>query len=159
MHDYRPPQQTVTARVYTGAGWLEGTFHLARLRTFPEYLSHHTWYPVTNVVMARVGTMPFLALTQQEALLVAPTPVMPHLVNDELVPTKATLLFPGGAIDGTLDVPAGLRLSDFVARTVGFLPARDANVRVWTDPGAQFFESVLVNPARLVGVTEPEVPR
>jgi hypothetical protein len=62
-------------------------------------------------------------------------------------------------IDGTLDVPAGLRLSDFVARTVGFLPARDANVRVWTDPGAQFFESVLVNPARLVGVTEPEVPR
>jgi len=103
--------------------------------------------------------VPFLAWPRQEPLLVAPTHVVPHLVNDELVPTKATLLLPGGAIDGILEVPGGMRLSDFVARTVGFLPVRDANVRVWADPGPQFFERVLVNPARLVGVTEPEVPR
>lgn len=159
MNDYRPPQQTVTARVFTGAGWLEGTFHLAKLHALPDYLAHHTWYPLTNVVMSRVGTMPFLALTRQEALLVAPTHVQPHLVTDELTPTTATLLFPGGSVDGTLDVPAGMRLSDFVARAAGFLPVRDANVRVWADAGAQFFDRVLINPSRLVGVTEPEVPR
>lgn len=158
MSEYRPQQQQISARVLTGSGWLEGTFHLPRANAFQEFLGHHSWYPLTNVVISRVGTVPFLELSRLETLLVSspPLPVGPNI--EELVPHKATLLFPGGAIDGTLELPSGLRLSDFVGRTTGFVAVRQANVRVWADTGAHFFDRLLVNAARLVAVTEPEVP-
>ncbi len=71
MSDYHPPQQTVSGRILTSAGWLEGSLHLAKLHSLAEYLSHHAWYPMTDVVLARVGTMPFFALRRDETLLVS----------------------------------------------------------------------------------------
>lgn len=157
MSTYRPPQQQLAARVFTGAGWLEGTFHLAQKHAFPEYLAHHTWYPLTDVVMAKLGTLPFLALAREETFVVAPQSEAPAL-SEGYVSTKATLLMPGGAIDGVIELAPGLRLSDLVTRSAGFLLVKQANVRVWADAGAHYFEWLLVNPQRLVGVTEPEQP-
>jgi len=71
---------------------------------------------------------------------------------------KATLLLPSGVVDGTLWLPTALRLSDFVERATGFLHVHEANVKLWADSAAVYFEDVLINPRRLVGVTELEGP-
>jgi len=149
----QPEQQTLKARVLTGAGWLEGTFHLPKRHAFADYLAHHPWYPMTDVVMAKVGLMPFFALAQHEVLLVAAGP-LERASTLEHRSVKATLLLTVGAVDGILDLPASLRLSDFVERTTSFVHVRDANVKVWADPAAAWFDELLVNPRRLVGVTE-----
>ncbi len=153
---YQPQQQTVAARVLSGAGWLEGVFHVPKLHAFGDYLAHHPWYPMTNVVMAKVGTMPFFALTQGETFLVgapsAPGPSPEHRT------VKATLLLPSGVVDGTLELPASLRLSDYVERTTGFIHVREANVKLWADNAAVWFDALWINPRRLVGVTELEGP-
>ena len=150
--------RAAAARVFTGAGWLEGTFHLGKLDSFAEYLAHHTWYPMTEVAMTKVGMMPFFALAREATVLVAPRHDVPQLVGGPRQPLKATLIFQGGSIDATVELPANLRLSDFVGRAVGFLPVRNATVRVWADHGAQSYERLFVNPARLVGVTEQGLP-
>lgn len=154
---YQPQQQTVAARVLSGAGWLEGVFHVPKLHAFGDYLAHHPWYPMTNVVMAKVGTMPFFALTQGETFLVSvAAPLAPGPSEHRAV--KATLLLPSGVVDGTLWLPTALRLSDFVERATGFLRVHEANVKLWADSAAVYFEDVLINPRRLVGVTELEGP-
>ncbi len=160
MNSTHPPQQAVHARVLTGAGWLEGQFHLAKLHAFSEYLAHHGWYPLTDVVMAKVGLLPFLELSQRETLLVAvPPEAIPPPSPLERHDVSATLLLPGGSVDGTLALATSLRLSDFVQHTTGFIHVKKANVKVWADNAALYFEDLLVNPQRLVGVTEPETSK
>lgn len=160
MSDYHPPQQTVSGRILTSAGWLEGSLHLAKLHSLAEYLSHHAWYPMTDVVLARVGTMPFFALRRDETLLVSThQPPPKESLPASATQTRVTLLFPGGAVDGLVAVPPGLRLFDFVTRTTSFVQVAEANVHVWADTSAVFLGHLLVNPGRLVGVTEVELPR
>ncbi|MFZ5438964.1 MAG: hypothetical protein ACOZQL_03090 [Myxococcota bacterium] len=155
-----PPLQTLRARVLTGAGWLEGSFHLGKVSGLGDYLANHDWYPLTDVVMTKVGTMPFLALSKREtSLVVAPddTVAAAHQVEHKVVST--TLLLPDGSVDGKLELAANMRLSDYVDRAKGFMLVEGANVKVWADPLAHYFEKLYVNPARLVGVTEPETPK
>ncbi len=153
-------QSTVRARVLTGAGWLEGNLHLPKSQGLADFLSQHAWYAMTDVVISKVGTLPFFALSRNETLLVASSDVAPAPAppTDERR-LAATLLLTAGAVDGTLSLATGVRLSDFVERTQGFMPVHAASVKVWADPGAQYFEELLVNPQRLVGVTEPETTR
>ena len=145
----------------TGAGWLEGTFHLGKLSALGDYLAHHDWYPLTDVVMVKVGTMPFLALSKRETVLVvAPDDTPPtHSTSLEHRQVSTTLLLTEGAVDGKLDLIANTRLSDFVDRANGFMLVQSANVKVWADTLAHFFERLYVNPQRLVGVTEPETAK
>jgi hypothetical protein len=152
-----PPQQLLRARVLTGAGWLEGSFHLGKLNGLGDYLANHEWYPLTDVVMAKVGTMPFLALSRrQTSLVVAPSDTVAPAHGVEHRAVSTTLLLPDGAVDGKLELAAGMRLSDHIDRAKGFLLLEDANVKVWADSLAHYFDRLFVNPQRLVGVTEPE---
>lgn len=152
-------QHQVRARVLTGAGWLEGTFHLAQLHGFAQYLSKNAWYPMTEVVLAKVGTLPFFQLSRAETLLVVlspgtrPTPTTPA---SGLKEQAATFVLAPGSVDGTVQLASQLRLSDFIDNSAGFIHVQGANVRVWADPGAQSFDDVLLNPGRLVGVIEPQ---
>ena len=112
---------------------------------------------MTEVVLAKVGTVPFFQLARAETLLVVlspgtrPAPTTPLPVK----PLAATFVLPPGSIDGTVQLPAQLRLFDFVDHSPGFIHVQAANVRVWADPGAQSFDDVLINPQRPVGVIEP----
>ena len=151
-------QHHIRARVLTGTGWLEGTFHLAQLHGFAQYLSKHPWYPMTEVVLAKVGNVPFFQLARAETLLVVLSPGTRPTPTSSLAgvkPQAATFVLPPGSIDGTVQVPAQLRLSDFIDHSPGFIHVQAANVRVWADTGAQSFDDVLINPLRLVGVIEP----
>lgn len=150
-------QHQVRARVLTGAGWLEGTFHLAQLHGFAQYLAKHAWYPMTEVVLAKVGTLPFFQLARAETLLVVLSPgtrPTPTTSGGALKPQAATFVLAPGSVDGTVQLAPQLRLSDFIEHSTGFLHVRGAGVRIWADAGAESFEDVLLNPQRLVGVIE-----
>ena len=151
-------QHQVRARVLTGAGWLEGTFHLARLHGFAQYLSKNAWYPMTEVVLAKVGALPFLQLSRAETLLVVLSPSTRPLPTTTLANLKAqavSFLLHPGSVDGTVQVANQLRLSDFIDNVSGFIHVQHANVRVLADAGAESFDDLLINPQQLVGVSEP----
>lgn len=155
---YHPPQQVVRAKVLTTSGWLEGTFHMGKLHAFSEYLGHHTWYPMTDVVMEKVGALPFFALARSHTLLVAlPTAAVENAAGAGVIEQRrhtATLLTNAAAIDGELALMSGVRLSDFIERTTGYLWVHNASVKVWAEGEARAFTGLLVNPQHLVGVTE-----
>lgn len=152
-------QHQVRARVLTGAGWLEGTFHLAPLHGFAQYLSKHAWYPMTEVVLAKVGTLPFFQLARAETLLVVlPAGTSPHPTTGTgaLKAQAASFVLAPAFVDGTVQLAEQLRLSDFIDHSAGFIHVQAASVRVWADPGAESFADVLLNPLRLVGVIEAQ---
>lgn len=152
----REQREQLRVRVLTGAGWLEGTLHLEAGGGLAAYVSGQAWYPMTDVVLARVGTLPFFALSRAETLLVVVPAEVVAPVGADARAHPATLLLPTGVVDGAVHVGAPLRLSDFLQRGEGFVPVRGASVRVWSDAGAESFAEVLLNPQRLVGVTERE---
>lgn len=152
-------QHLVRARVLTGAGWLEGTFHLSHLHGFAQYLSKNAWYPLTDVVLAKVGPpLPFFQLARSETLLVVVTPsTRPHPTHSSsgFRPAGATFVLGPGAVDGTVQLPTRLRLSDFIDNSTGFIHVQGSSVRVWSEEEPETFDDLLLNPQRLVGVMEP----
>lgn len=150
-------QHQVRARVLTGAGWLEGTFHLSKLHGFAQYLSKNAWYPMTDVVLAKVGALPFFQLSRAETLLVVLSPgtrPLPTSAPSNLKPQAVSFVLTPGSVDGTVQVASQLRLSDFIDNVSGFIHVQHANVKVLADVGAESFDDVLLNPQRLVGVLE-----
>ena len=158
---YKPKQRTVQARVLSSAGWLDGTFHLMSMQHLADYLSHHAFYPLTNVASPELGQLGFFALARAETyLVIAPKleAVTSALQTGALERHHATFVFPGGTVEGQLDLLQGLRLLDYADRTTGFVSV--SNARVWIRnsrrTSAEKVDRLLLNPARLVGVTEPE---
>ena len=153
-------QHQVRARVLTGAGWLEGNFHLSQLHGFSQYLSKNAWYPLTKVTMAKVGALPFFQLSRAETVLVViasatrPNPSSTSLAR----PQDASFVLTHGAVDGVVQLPTRLRLSDFMDNATGFIHLQHASVRVWAEANALSFDDVLLNPQRVVGVIETAQP-
>lgn len=153
-------QHQVRARVLTGAGWLEGNFHLSQLHGFSQYLSKNAWYPLTEVVMAQVGALPFFQLSRAETVLVVISSATrpPPSFSSGARPQDARFVLTHGAVDGVVQLPTRLRLSDFMDNSTGFIHLQHAAVRVWAEANAQSFDDVLLNPQRVVGVIETGQP-
>jgi hypothetical protein len=129
--EYRPPQRTIPARILTPAGWINGTFHLAKLHSFMDFLNANTpFFTLTDVVLPGAKEpAPFIGLRRNAARLVLPVPSEEQLMlappqgeTDEHV---VHCLLEAGFLSGRLTVKKRLRVSDFLAHQSGFMMLRD----------------------------------
>lgn len=162
----RPRQRRIWADVLVAAGWVEGTFLVPETQSLLDYLSHGGAF--LKMTDARVPgpdrTAEFFALQRAAVTLIAPkvdaSPVETEGAGGITSPWSISCLFDLGSLDGRLDFLTNMRLSDYLRQETGFIVVRDA---VWTPsaPGAdgpeiQAWPCVVVNVARLVGISETE---
>jgi hypothetical protein len=154
--EYRPPQRHVPARILTPAGWINGTFHLAKLHSFVDFLNASTpFFTLTDVVLP--GTKqpaPFIGLRRNAARLILPLIDEASLL---LVPTQGETdeyvvhcLLEAGFLSGSLSVKKRLRVSDFLALQSGFMLLRDCALGEARTPAPLAF----VNAQGVVGLGE-----
>lgn len=129
--EYRPPQRTLPARILTPAGWINGTFHLAKLHSFMDYLNANTaFYTLTDVVLPAVKKpAKFIGLRRSAARLVLPIGDESQLLLGP-PPADATdervyCLLEAGFLTGTLALKKRLRVSDHLAHQTGFMLLRN----------------------------------
>ncbi len=131
MPEYRPPQRTIPARILTPAGWIAGTFHLAKLHSFADFLAaSKAFYTLTEVVLPTLkAPAPFIGLRRSAARLILPLCEEPQLLlappAAEVEQKRVYCLLEAGFLSGTLAVKAQLRLSDHLAHQTGFMMLRD----------------------------------
>ena len=154
MPEYRPPQRTIPARILTPAGWIAGTFHLAKLHSLMDFLNANTpFYTLTQVVLpAAKEPAPFVGLRRSAARLILPLCDESQLL---LVPPQAETdehhvhcLLEAGFLTGRLTVKKRLRVSDFLAHQSGFMMLRDCALGDARTPAPLVF----VNAQAVVGM-------
>jgi hypothetical protein len=129
--EYRPPQRTIPARVLTPAGWISGTFHLAKLHSFTDFLSANTpFYTLTSAVLpAAKAPVRFIGLRRSAARVILPLCDEANLLlvppQNETDEHRVHCLLEAGSLIGTLAVKKRLRLSDFLSHQTGFVMLRD----------------------------------
>jgi hypothetical protein len=129
--EYRPPQRTLPARILTPAGWISGTFHLAKLHSFLDFLNAATpFYTLTQVVLpAAKQPAPFVGLRRSAARLILPLCDEPELLlappATEVDEHRVHCLLEAGFLTGRLAVKKRLRISDFLSHQSGFMMLRD----------------------------------
>jgi hypothetical protein len=132
--EYRPPQRTIPARVLTPAGWINGTFHLAKLHSFTDFLSSNAqFFTLTQVVLPSVKKpAPFLGLRRTAARLILPLCEEPQLLlgppAGETEDTLVYCLLEAGFLTGRVAVKKRLRISDFLAHQTGFMLLRSCKL-------------------------------
>ncbi len=154
MPEYRPPQRTVPARILTPAGWINGTFHLAKLHSFMDFLNASTpFFTLTDVVLPGAKQpAPFIGLRRNAARLILPVVEEASLL---LVPPQGETdeylvhcLLEAGFLSGRLAVKKRLRVSDFLAHQSGFMLLRDCALGEAATPAPLVF----VNAQSVVGL-------
>lgn len=126
---YQPNQRTITAQIYTTAGWLEGTFHFPKMSKLLEALtSQSEFYRLTDVTfLSQKKTIEFFALQRRSTVLVVPPEGEKGLRVDreETRPIRVYCLFDGGFVEGRLRLRKGVRVSDYLPREDGFVLLQD----------------------------------
>lgn len=154
MAEYRPPQRRIPARILTPAGWINGTFHLAKLHSFTDFLNANTpFFTLTDVVLpVAKEPVPFVGLRRNAARLVLPVADEEFLLlppqqgeTDEHV---VHCLLEAGFLSGRLTVKKRLRVSDFLAHQSGFMMLRDCALGEARTPAPLAF----VNAQAVVGL-------
>jgi hypothetical protein len=152
--EYRPPQRTIPARILTPAGWIHGTFHLARLHSFADFLNTATPFLTLTQVTLPSGKDPaaFLGIRRSAARLILPLCDEAQLM---LVPPQGEFdehtvhcLLEAGFLTGRLQVKKRLRVSDFLGHQTGFVMLRDCALGEARTPAPLAF----VNAASVVGM-------
>src|SRR5437868_3565815 len=109
----KPAQQAIRSRVLSGAGWLEGTFHVTSGSHLVEYLNQQPFYALTDVGFPEGIHLSFFALARSETFVVeAPADEPPPSTSSELITHHATFVFPVGVVDAQLELAPDVRLSD-----------------------------------------------
>jgi hypothetical protein len=130
VSEYRPPQRTLPARILTPAGWINGTFHLAKLHSFADYLNANTaFFTLTDVVLPAVKKPArFIGLRRSAARLVLPLCDEAQLLLGapvaDTTETRVYCLLEAGFLTGTLALKRRLRVSDHLAHQTGFMMLR-----------------------------------
>lgn len=159
---YQPHQRQIPAQIYTTAGWMKGTFHFPKMSKLLEALGTQSeFYRLTDVTfLATKVDLEFFALQRRSTVLVVPPAGEGNLRmdNEETRPIRVYCLFEGGYVEGRLRLRKGVRVSDYLPREDGFVLLQNCKLRLG-DTTTQFFveeehDAVLVNAARIVGVSE-----
>jgi len=152
---YKPPQDTVIARVRTSAGEIRATFHIPTRHSFADHLARYAFWNLTNVTLP--GTKepaPFFSLRMASALVVVPEAEEGAL---HLAPLHgpaekhriACLLQRFGTVTGVIELLPATRVSDYLTHHTGFFCLRDAQIG-----SEERVPVALVNAGALVGVSE-----
>lgn len=157
-----PPQREVEARIFSTAGWITGRFMLPAIRIFTEYLNHpHDFLKLKDTTLPGLETqIPFFALQRNSIvfMLVAQTDGI-LTPGERKRPADVSCAFNQGVISGTLNLPPGVRVSDFLIHKQHFFHLTDCTTFVRNSAGKS--EVIrdqpigIVNTRRVIGVSEP----
>lgn len=164
MADPPPVLRQMPAEVLCSLGWIHGTLHLAAHHSLDEYLA--LTGPSIKLTRVRIPQEPeaqqFLALRRDSISLVVPVMGGPVVTSVAYGPTKRreiACLLPDRILRGSVDMPAALRLSDFLRLEGPFLAVRDGLLTPYgatiNSPDSKSLELALVNRDHIVGVSEP----
>lgn len=164
MADPPPILRQVPTEILCSLGWIQGTLHLPAHQSLDEYLALSG--PSIKLTRVRIPREPepqqFVALRRDSISLVVPLMGGPVLTSVAYGPTKRreiACLLPDRILRGSVEMPAALRLSDFLRLEGPFLAVRDGLLTPYgatlDSPEAKTLELTLVNRDHIVGVSEP----
>jgi hypothetical protein len=163
MSLYHPGQRTISCRILTFAGWIEGTFHVPTRVGFLEFLDREaTLFRLSDVLLpGQLQRHPFFAL-ERSAVVGVTLPEGESSAAGRPPGVYAThrvswLLGSGGVVDGEVELLEGIRVSDFLMHHPGFLPIERGTIFLRGDDGsteAVPFSSLALQASRAVGVSE-----
>jgi hypothetical protein len=145
-----PALRPVTAEVLTPVGWMNGTFRVPPHQPFRDFLTLGTLgAQVIKFTRVRVPNepdpVPFVALSRESVVLVAPT-LSRELIEPEeggfTQTREVACLLTSGVLRGSLNVLAHLRLSDDLERRGSVIVLRHC------------VATVIVNLSQAVGISE-----
>jgi hypothetical protein len=154
----------VPAEIYCPLGWIQGTLHLPAHQSVDEYLA--LTGPSIKLTRVRIPRerepQQFLALRRDSVSLVVPVLGGPTLSSVAYGPMKSreiACLLPDSILRGSVEMPAALRLSDFLRLEGPFLAVRHGLLTPYggtlDSPEAKTLQLALVNRDHIVGVSEP----
>ena len=158
-----PVLRQVPAEILCTLGWVYGTLHMPAHQTLHEFLTlSGSLIKLTRVrIPGEHDALPFLALRRQGISVIAPPMGEPVPTSGPFGPATTrgvACLLSDGMLRGSLEVPAGLRLSDYLRQEGPFLTIRRCFMAPYgatlQSPGAKTFEVALVNLEHLAGVSE-----
>jgi hypothetical protein len=164
MADPPPILRQVPTEILCSLGWIQGTLHLPAHQSLDEYLALSG--PSIKLTRVRIPREPepqqFVALRRDSISLVVPLMGGPVVTSVAYGPTKRreiACLLPDRILRGSVEMPAALRLSDFLRLEGPFLAVRDGLLTPYgatlDSPEAKTLELTLVNRDHIVGVSEP----
>ena len=163
MSTYRPKQRSLSAAVYTSAGWVSGTFLLPPVQGFLDYLNQtKNFIKLTDATLLGRSQTPFFALQRSAVLVIVPdqhdTNLQARMSLGSAASHRIHCLMKGGLIAGTLETAPNLRVSDYLMQHTDFIALHDCSWNFGTTAGApevpQPVPFVAVHAGSLVGVSE-----
>ena len=150
------------ARCFVGGRWISGTVSLPTQRRLFETLNgKEPFLRLTGAAAEGAGeALSFLALRLSDLAFVIPSDA------SEIAPQgpgvgrfsarRLTFLMRGGAIKGTVEILANLRVSDYLMNATGFIAVRDCRLQMSGAGGrpGEAIELVFVNTGCVLGVSE-----
>ena len=163
---YTPPaQRDVTARMFTTAGWINGIFMIPKLRTFVEFLNNqqHDFFKLKDVSLPGLDkVIPFFALQRSTLIFLIPefeSDLFTPPAGGERVTRDVSCALSTGVISGSLDILAGVRVSDFLMSKANFFfPLTKCTTFLRAGGQADVTRDipvVIVNAPQVLGVAEP----
>lgn len=156
-----PPQREIEGQILSTVGWIKGSFMLPAMRVFAEYLNHpHDFFKLKNVTLPGLeAQIPFFALQRDSVILVLVDAGEGVLGSyDRRRPADVSCAFNGGVVSGTLHLPQGVRVSDFLLQKQRFFHLTDCTVFVRSAGTSDVRRNqpvAIVNARRVIGVSEP----
>ena len=144
-------------------GWVYGTLHMPAHQTLDEFLGlSGPRLKLTGVrVPGESEPLSFLALRRDGISVIAPSMGGPVTQSGRYGPTSTrhiACLLSEGMLRGTVEVPATMRLSDFLRLDGPFLSVRHGLLAPYgatlQSPGAKTMDVALVNLDHVAGVSE-----
>ncbi|HET7824782.1 MAG TPA: hypothetical protein VFK90_05595 [Anaeromyxobacter sp.] len=155
---YHPPQRAVGAFILSLDHWIRATFHLAKLHAFEEHLARgRSFFSLTNVALGGGSTLEFLALRASAAHLVVPEIAERELLLQPVLgaqPREVSCYLEHVAVHGTLELPPGVRTSDFLAHQTGFIALRACRIVPALAGRREPIPVVFVNAAAILALAE-----
>lgn len=156
----QPVQRTTSVGIFTRAGWVTGLLHISAERDLGWYLDgDDRFFRLTEVQLPAEGApREFFAMYAEEALMVLPLENAEQFLPAPEGSTRKDIgcLLAEGTLFGSLDVPPGERVSDYLMSGKRFIPIRRCRTPLFELPPevSEPIEMIYLNSKKIIGVTE-----
>ena len=161
---YTPPSNQETgARLYTTAGWIDGSFLVPPKRSLTDFANqNHDFFKLKSVHLPGLSDeIPFFALQRHSVVLMIPQNPQEG-VDSSLAGMKehkdVSCAFDNGVVSGSLTVGTGIRMSDFMLKKQMFFYLKDCTLFLRTGGKAEVTKDIpliIINREKIIGVSEP----
>jgi hypothetical protein len=140
-----------------------GRVELLRVQGLREYLDSSPGIIKLQSVqlMTRGVSVPFFAIQKSAITFIVPLQHDDHLEATTYAETRRHLVtcwLPSGVIDGHLELPIGVRLSDYLSNHQEFVTLTNCTMRALSGEVVERYAVLLVNAHSLVGISELQNP-